>query len=215
MALVDFKDTLATSASLSTVLLFMTGMFTVNKIMKRNSVGDDSYAPFITGFLSCSLWLRYGILIEDATITLVNSVGAFLHISYLTIYIFHSKSKVGIMRQQVPPMMCLLLVLFYSYYWEENVDVVKFHVGVIASAVTIAFFAAPLTKLMHVIRFRSVECLPFPMIVGSFAVSGQWLLYGIILQDPFITLPNSLGCFLSSVQLMLFLIYPVTSDGTK
>lgn len=40
---------------------------------------------------------------------------------------------------------------------------------------------------MHVIRFRSVECLPFPMIVASFAVSAQWLLYGIILQDPFIT----------------------------
>lgn len=52
------------------------------------------------------------------------------------------------MRQQVPAIMCLLLVLFYSYYWEENVDVVKFHVGVIASAVTIAFFAAPLTKLV-------------------------------------------------------------------
>ncbi|KAJ1526800.1 hypothetical protein ONE63_008371 [Megalurothrips usitatus] len=215
MGLESLKESLASTASLSTVLLFMTGMFTANKILKRKSVGDDSYAPFITGFLSCSLWLRYGTLIEDPTITLVNTIGAFLHFSYLTIYISHSKSQVGILKQVTPALLFLLLVLFYTYYLEENVDIIKFHVGLIASAITIAFFAAPLTKLMHVIRYRSVECLPFPMIAASFLVSAQWLLYGFILNDPFITVPNSLGCFLSFVQLMLFFIYPTSTDGTK
>ncbi|KAE8750574.1 hypothetical protein FOCC_FOCC002554 [Frankliniella occidentalis] len=215
MSLEALKESLASCASLSTVLLFMTGMFTANKILKRKTVGDDSYAPFITGLLSCSLWLRYGTLIEDPTITLVNTVGAFLHFSYLSIYIFHSKSKVGIIKQLTPALLCLLMVLFYTYYLEDNIDVAKFYVGLIASAVTIAFFAAPMTKLMHVIRYRSVECLPFPMIAASFLVSAQWLLYGFILNDPFITVPNSLGCFLSFVQLMLFYIYPSTPDGAR
>lgn len=40
---------------------------------------------------------------------------------------------------------------------------------------------------MHVIRCRSAECLPFPMIAASFLVSAQWLLYGFILNDLFIT----------------------------
>lgn len=215
MGLEALKDSLASTASFSTILLFMTGMFTANKILKKKSVGDDSYAPFITGFLSCTLWLRYGNLIEDPSISLVNSIGAVLHTSYMVIYIWYSNSKIGILKQITPALLFLSAVLFYTYYGDENVDVIKFHVGLIASAITIAFFAAPMTKLMHVIRFRSTECLPFPMIAASFLVSAQWLLYGFILNDPFITVPNSLGCFLSFVQLMLFFIYPTASDGTK
>ncbi|KAK3913162.1 Sugar transporter SWEET1 [Frankliniella fusca] len=215
MTLEALKESLASCASLCTVLLFMTGMFTASKILKRKTVGEDSYAPFITGFLSCSLWLRYGTLIEDPTITLVNTVGVFLHFSYLSVYIFHSKSQLGIVKQLTPSILCLLIVLFYTFCLEENIDVVKFYVGLIASAITIAFFAAPMTKLMHVIRCRSVECLPFPMIAASFIVSAQWLLYGFILNDPFITVPNSLGCFLSFVQLTLFFIYPSTPDGIR
>lgn len=45
-------------------------------------------------------------------------------------------------------MLFLSTIILYTYYWEENLDVIKFNVGLIASAITIAFFAAPLTKLV-------------------------------------------------------------------
>lgn len=73
---------------------------------------------------------------------------------------------------------------------------------------TVCFFAAPLTVLMHVIKTKSAESLPLPLIATSFIVSLEWLIYGIIISDPFIQLPNFLGCLLSLSQLSLFVCYP-------
>lgn len=58
--------------------------------------------------------------------------------------------------------------------------------GLVCSLVTILFFAAPLASFFHVIRIKSTESLPFPIIFASFIVSVQWLFYGIILNDMFI-----------------------------
>lgn len=60
----------------------------------------------------------------------------------------------------------------------------------------------------HVIRAKSTESLPFPIIVASMVVSFQWFVYGCLLNDFFIQIPNFMGCILSGFQLCLFLIYP-------
>lgn len=58
--------------------------------------------------------------------------------------------------------------------------------GVSCCIVTILFFAAPLASLMHVMKVKSSESLPFPIILSTFVVSLQWFLYGIIINDKFV-----------------------------
>ncbi|KAG5308732.1 SWET1 protein, partial [Acromyrmex insinuator] len=60
----------------------------------------------------------------------------------------------------------------------------------------------------HVIRMKSTDSLPFPVIMSSMIVSCQWFAYGCLLSDQFIQIPNFMGCILSAFQLSLFLIYP-------
>lgn len=60
----------------------------------------------------------------------------------------------------------------------------------------------------HVIRAKSTESLPFPVIMASMIVSCQWFVYGCLINDQFIQVPNFMGCVLSGFQLCLFLIYP-------
>ena len=43
---------------------------------------------------SCSLWLCYGVIKPDFTISLVNTVGIILQLSYIVIYHTYSDSKV-------------------------------------------------------------------------------------------------------------------------
>ncbi|CAD7013854.1 unnamed protein product [Ceratitis capitata] len=45
----------------------------------------------------------------------------------------------------------------------------------------------------------------------TFLVSVQWVIYGVIISDTFIQIPNFLGCLLSLLQLCLFVIYPPKS----
>lgn len=58
--------------------------------------------------------------------------------------------------------------------------------GLSACYVTLLMIAAPMSKLYYVIKTKSTDCLPFPLIVMSFFVSVFWYLYGVIEDDLYI-----------------------------
>ncbi|KAF4530257.1 hypothetical protein B566_EDAN007298 [Ephemera danica] len=89
------------------------------------------------------------------------------------------------MRQFFAIVGILLIILAYMQQQTDDVTA-KLHLGLICCTVTIIFFAAPLTMLAHVIRVKSAESLPFSLIVANLIVSAEWLLYGIVIEDPFV-----------------------------
>ncbi|KAH0552237.1 hypothetical protein KQX54_007565 [Cotesia glomerata] len=112
----------------------------------------------------------------------------------------------------------LSAVLFIAivYSWsivEEDKSLATEHVGILSCGFTILFFASPLTMLAHVIKHKSADSLPFPVIISSLVVSCQWFAYGSLIGDPYIQLPNFLGCVLSTFQLSLFVIFPSKKNG--
>ncbi|KAF2903269.1 hypothetical protein ILUMI_02918 [Ignelater luminosus] len=203
----EFKNILAITASISTILQFLAGTLICQKIVQKKSTGDISGLPFVCGFLSTSLWLRYGFLIQEHSLILVNTVGATLHFAYVVTFYMYSIKKSIILRQFFSCLITLLLIIAYSIYENDKALAMKY-VGFLCCVMTIMFFAAPLASLMHVIQVKSAESLPFPIILMTFIVSMQWFIYGILLSDRFIQIPNFLGCVLSAFQLSLFCIYP-------
>lgn len=73
----------------------------------------------------------------------------------------------------------------YSY-WSDDVVSVKKNIGTLCCIITVVFFAAPLTSVIHVLKVKNTDSLPFPIIVTGFLVSAQWYAYGVVLQDEFI-----------------------------
>jgi solute carrier family 50 (sugar transporter) len=63
-------------------------------------------------------------------------------------------------------------------------------------------------ELKNVIRNKSTEGLPFPIIFVGFLVSSAWLTYGIVLNSIFMVLQNVVAVLLGGFQLSFFLIYP-------
>ncbi|XP_046391127.1 sugar transporter SWEET1 [Ischnura elegans] len=209
----DFKSALATTASISTILQFLSGVLICRKIVRKGTCGDTSCFPFVAGFASCSLWLRYGCLIEDVSLIVVNCVGAFLQLSYVFIYLLYSPKKTTILRQLGAVTLVLFLTLAYVHY-ESDPHIARTRMGLICCSMTLLFFVAPFSVLTQVIRTKSSESLPFPLIVTTFVVSCQWFTYGVLLNDQFVQIPNAFGCILSALQLSLFVIYP-KSNITK
>ena len=72
---------------------------------------------------------------------------------------------------------------------------------------SVLYCAAPLASVVTVVRSRSTESLPFYLILATIAMTGSWTLYGFIIKDMFVILPNLLGCLIASGQLLLFVIY--------
>ncbi|XP_043796758.1 sugar transporter SWEET1 [Apis laboriosa] len=200
------RDVLATTASICTILQFLAGMLVCRKIIKNGSTGNSSALAFVTCYTSCVLWMRYGMLIEDQFILLVNIFGIILQASYLYVFILYSVKKFKIIRQIIAATCFLGTVYFYSFYEQDRVLAAKY-VGFLSCTITVLFFASPLMMLAHVIKVKNTETLPFPIIMASFIVSSQWFVYGYLLNDLFIQIPNFLGCILSAFQLCFFLIY--------
>ncbi|XP_074036243.1 sugar transporter SWEET1 [Leptinotarsa decemlineata] len=206
----DFKNILATTASICTILQFLTGTLTCQKFVQNKSTGDISSFPFVSGCISTSLWLRYGFLIQDGSLILVNTVGATLFFAYVVTFYIYSIKKTMVIRQFSICLLFLLIVLVYIHN-SKHPENARSHLGLICSGVTIVFFAAPFATLMHVIRVKNTDSLPYHLIFATFIVSLQWMMYGFILNDRFIQIPNLLGCILSGIQLSLFMIYPKNS----
>ncbi|XP_063227932.1 sugar transporter SWEET1-like isoform X2 [Bacillus rossius redtenbacheri] len=206
MVLEYAKDFLAFTASVSTILQFLTGVLICQKFVQKGSTGDASGFPFVSAFLSCSLWLRYGFLIHDNSIILVNTFGASLQLGYIITYYLYTVKKSVVTRQTIAACTFLVMVLMYTQY-EADETAAKQMLGLLCCFTTIVFFAAPLTVLAHVIRVKNAESLPYSLILANFLVSLQWFLYGVIINDTYIQVTNALGTFLSASQLSLFVIY--------
>ncbi|XP_078043032.1 sugar transporter SWEET1 [Augochlora pura] len=200
------KDALATTASICTVLQFLAGVLVCKKIIKNGSTGNSSPLAFITCYTSCLLWMRYGMLIEDNFILLINMFGTVLQASYVYVYISYSVKKLKIIREMIIATCFLGAVYFYSFYEQDKLLAAKY-VGFLSCTVAVLYFASPLMTMAHVIRMKNTESLPFPIIMASLVVSSQWFAYGCLLNDRFIQIPNFLGCLLSAFQLCFFVVY--------
>lgn len=99
------------------------GIYTLSKVIIF-CWNSENLFYFVTVFLSvrCSLWLRYGIIIEDPTITLVNTVGIFLHFSYLSVYIYHSKSMVSYLPSGFQMQSWLSIKKLVPVYFKNNLN---------------------------------------------------------------------------------------------
>ncbi|KAK9737892.1 Sugar efflux transporter for intercellular exchange [Popillia japonica] len=208
------RNILATTASISTLLQFLSGLIICKSIVRKRGTGNMSPFPFISGHLSTSLWLRYGMLIDDFSLIFVNTIGSLLFLGYTVIFYYYSIKRSMIVKQFTGCMLLLIIAVMYSA-WSEDAFTVRKRIGTLCCIITVVFFAAPLTTVIHVLKMKSTDSLPFPIILTGFIVTSQWYAYGILLNDEFIQIPNFLGTVLTFAQLCLFCIYPSKSQDVE
>eukprot|EP00048_Salpingoeca_helianthica_P017596 m.238077 g.238077 ORF g.238077 m.238077 type:complete len:221 (+) comp21558_c0_seq1:146-808(+) len=195
-------------ATLSTILLFLSGLNTVRKIRAARLSTGISVAPFLCAIINCVLWVKYGLLIEDRAILLVNAVGGVLNVFYLKEYYSYSADQASLFRPILGTLCLLIVLLAFVRYSTDDHDVAVHRLGLIACTGSVMLFASPLTSLLAVVRSHSTESMTFSFSIMSFIVSTSWSLYGHLTEDVFVMIPNILGVVLSCVQLSLFAIYP-------
>uniref|UniRef100_A0A182P8V0 Sugar transporter SWEET n=1 Tax=Anopheles epiroticus TaxID=199890 RepID=A0A182P8V0_9DIPT len=201
------KASLATLATVATVLQFLTGTVICNRYIRKKSTGDTSAVPFISGFLSCFMWLKYGVLTEESTVILVNFIGSALFFSYTVVFFIFCVNKREVIRQMMGISCIILSATFYTMIETDEEKSIRV-IGLLCCCLAVLFFASPLTKLAHVIRTQNTDSLPFPIILASFFVCLLWTAYGVLIGDRFVQIPNLLGGILAGIQLTLYVIYP-------
>uniref|UniRef100_M4B7Q9 Sugar transporter SWEET1 n=1 Tax=Hyaloperonospora arabidopsidis (strain Emoy2) TaxID=559515 RepID=M4B7Q9_HYAAE len=102
----------------------------------------------------------------------------------------------------------LVLFPFVAAHEGVAIETVEVIVGSFSVAVSAVMFGSPLILVKKVVQERNTSYLPLTMIVAGAVTCGFWILYGLLLQDAFVIVPNTANLLIGVVQLMLFCIYP-------
>lgn len=200
--------------TVSTIALFLTGIQICNRIYRMNTTGDISGFPFVATLVNCTLWFLYGYTSSNSTIMTVNAIGATFQLSYALIYLRFTPDKPSYTRSIVGAVVFLTTVAFYLQSFLEDNQTAKLHAGLIASVATVIMFGSPLASLREVVEKQSTESLSFPLCFANLIVPIEWVLYGMLIDDKFVQVPNFLGAILGFIQVALFYKYPRQSGLT-
>ena len=211
----EFLQLFGWITTISTFVVQLMGIDICFKIYRKGGTGDISAFPFVANFTSASLWLRYGILQSLEVLILTNSIGALLNFFYLILFYYFTSRKNHFMRTIFIDMTFIFSVLYYVKYRQIDINLAANHLGKVCAMLSVLAYGAPLASLKDVIRTRSTECLSFPYIFFNFVVAVEWVIYGGLLNDIYIQIPNFLGFCLAIVQLALFCIYPSRTSTEK
>lgn len=201
-----YKDVVGTIAGIVTIGQMFSGSFICYDIYKQGTTGSTGIMPFAGGLIMGVLNLKYGYLLRDNTMIMVNFIGIAISIIYLMVYFNYAPNKMAVWAKIGLAGAFSAACIGYSEY--ENPVYVEQRFGLIITAFMFWLIASPLFGLKEIIKNKSTEGMPFPIILSGTVVTFMWLLYGIILKNNFLVLQNSVAVTLCMAQLILFIIYP-------
>jgi solute carrier family 50 (sugar transporter) len=70
------------------------------------------------------------------------------------------------------------------------------------------FYLSPLSTLADVLKHRDSSSLTLPLCMMNIVNGTLWLVYGLVLSDAFIWVPNGVGALLGMLSTALCCIFP-------
>lgn len=160
--------------------------------------------------INCVLWSVYGVLIVDWVVLSVNTYGVFKGWEYATTYYALAAAegkRIETVRLQALLATCFTLVVLGSTAFSRQ----SAPLGLTASVMSVAMFAAPLSVMLHVIRTGSASALSYTTSLAMMIASGSWTLYGLlVVNNTAVWVPNALGFALALAQQSLIAKYPAS-----
>ncbi|XP_015274613.1 PREDICTED: LOW QUALITY PROTEIN: sugar transporter SWEET1 [Gekko japonicus] len=193
-----------------TLGMFGTGLSDLRQMFATQSVENIQFLPFLTTDVNNLSWLSYGFLKGDWTLIIVNAIGAALQTLYILVYFYFSPEKRAVLLKTTGLLAVLLLGYCYFNLLVPDVSTRLARLGLFCSLFTITMYLSPLADLAKIIRTRSTQCISshFPLTVTTFLASASWTLYGLLLQDLYIAIPNIPGIVTSIIRFWLFWHFP-------
>ena len=203
MVLEEWQGVVGVSATVTTVLQFLSGVSVCVVYYKRKTTGDSSSLTFLAGVCMSSVCYNYGVLIQNTTLQTVNTTGLVLQTLYTVVFYTYSSHRARTGRMVGLAVVFILCVQSYIIS-EENISIARTRVGLLGALLSITYSCAPLANLPTVFKTRNTDTLPYYLILATVLATAQWTLYGLIIEDNIIKIPNFVGFIAAILQLSLF-----------
>ncbi|KAH0689987.1 hypothetical protein KY289_017345 [Solanum tuberosum] len=196
--------------NLVSFMVFIAPVPTFYRIVKKKSSEGFHSLPYVVGLFSAMLWIYYAMVKTNVTLLItINSFGCIAETIYIAIYFTYATKKA---RMKTLGLVLLLnfgvfgLILFLTQILCQGTKRTEV-IGWICMAFSISVFVAPLSIMGRVIRTKSVEFMPFNLSLALTVSAVMWFLYGLLLKDVYVAVPNIPGMILGVLQMILYGIY--------
>ncbi|GFY66488.1 sugar transporter SWEET1 [Trichonephila inaurata madagascariensis] len=203
----DLITIVANVAIVCTILSGLSGLPICLEFIQKGSTLNASILPFLAGMICTNLWLQYSIILSDNKLLTVNLITTLLQTMYVLCYSIITSQKKTALQMLGTAITFLFLTYVYGFHIIGKTAATN-TIGFMAAFSSIAASAAPLASVSQVLSTKSSESLPAPIIFSTFIVTALWFIYGVLVEDSFIQIPNLIGAVLSGFQLSLIFIYP-------
>lgn len=216
-----FTIVVKTLCMLSNILFQASPLPQIKAFHDNHDTGDVDSAPFVSIAYGSSQWCFYGMfayLVTGKTGFLVlvysNVVGACLGIMYVFTFYRNCRNE-KVQGKSNFYFQVLGSVIIFQIACMSLLPSVRalFISGLISSAWSIVGSLSLLTTAPNVIKTKCSKSLPLPLLVCAFMSAVIWIVCGVMLHDPWITVPNVASFFACGFALGLVWMYPPRKDG--
>ncbi|XP_017972712.1 PREDICTED: bidirectional sugar transporter N3 [Theobroma cacao] len=191
-------------------MVYLAPLPTFLRVYRKKSTEGFQSIPYVVALVSAVLWIYYATLKSNAFLLMtINSFGCFVETIYTVVFIIYAPKKARILTMKLLLLFNfggLLLILLLTHFFSKGPSRIHI-VGWFCVVSSAGVFAAPLSIMRLVVRTKSVEFMPFALSFFLTLSAIMWLIYGVLLKDFYISLPNIIGVVLGMIQMVLFVVY--------
>lgn len=184
-------------------VVFLAPMQTMREFKRNGTTGGVSPLPYTAMALNGYLWTIYGGLNNDPTIMLANVSGFILGTYYMSTYATYRPKDVSMTPHYAvgATVMSAAALAAVALPVETAIPLI----GFTACAVVVVMFSGPLASIQTVLKEKSTASIPFSFTLATVVNCVSWAAYGyLVINDPFVWGPNTVGLAAGLVQLGLF-----------
>jgi len=194
-----------------TLAMFTSPVSTMREVHKIQALGDMNPLPFVMMSFNCIAWITYGTYTPfpvNMYCLIPNLVGLCCGI-YCTLVAFplSTLEKRNQMANIIITIAAGLSLSFFLVGYYLPHDTAQTIVGSIAVFILMCYFSAPLSEIRTVIITHDARSIFLPSTICAGISSSLWGVFGIVVGDFFIGVPNCAGMILSLVQILLKVIF--------
>ncbi|CAN6372063.1 unnamed protein product [Urochloa humidicola] len=198
---------------LGNIISFMTYLAplpTFYRIVKSKSTEGFQSVPYVVALFSAMLWIYYALLKSNEFLLItVNAAGCVIETIYIVIYLTYAPKKAKLFTAMILLILnvgvfgLILLLTMLLSAGEKRVVLL----GWVCVGFAVSVFVAPLSIIRKVVVTRSVEFMPFFLSLSLTVNAVVWFLYGLLIKDKYVALPNVIGFTFGVIQMGLYAFY--------
>ena len=188
------------------ICFFCSPIINFYKLIKKKKQYTEINIIIILGnYVSSIVWLIYGYKISCTQIITCYSIGAFISLVWIWIYLIHMGKKK--MTITVIYALSLSVLTFALYIVLAIIIDDKDTLGEVCFIVCTLSYISPTQLLIRVLNKKDYRIIQIYSAIISSLGFGSWTIFGLFKFSATIIIPNLVGFIFSAVQIILYRVY--------